>query len=202
VSLRLLDLTERVIVLFSYLLSTIVLVYEIVRRPSPGTALLLASDLLVVVFVIFRRRPRRMSVRPSDWFIAVLGTVAPLFMGPPDGLRPGPRRVATVVIVLGLVMSVLAKLTLRFNFSVVPARTGIVVRGPYRLVRHPMYSGYVLNQVGLLLYGFTARNLLCCATCWICLWVRIGREEALLVDDERYRTYRGRVRYRLLWGVV
>jgi protein-S-isoprenylcysteine O-methyltransferase Ste14 len=173
-----------------------------VANPALGTVLVLAANCAVVVFVVFRRRPQRISVRKSDWLIAIVGTVAPLFNGPPDGPHPLPQVVGAGIAVLGLATSLVTKLTLRRNFSIVPARTGIVVRGPYRLVRHPMYSAYFVTHIGLLLYGFTLRNLLCYATCWVCLWVRMSREEAVLADEETYRTYRTRVPYRLLWGVL
>ena len=179
-SVRALDLTERGVVLAFYVLST--------------TAL--ASS------VVFRRRPQHVSRRPSDWLLAVVGTVAPLANGVPDGPHPLPQAVGAVITLLGVVVSLLAKLTLRRNFSIVPARTGVVVRGPYRLVRHPMYSGYALSHLGVLLYGFTARNLVAYAVCWAFLWIRMDREEAVLADAESYRAYRARVPYRVVWGLL
>jgi protein-S-isoprenylcysteine O-methyltransferase Ste14 len=197
-----LDLTERGIVLFVYVIGAVALAYAVVAKPELGTVLVLAANCAVVVFVVFRRRPERISVRASDWLIAIVGTVAPLFNGPPDGPHLLPRFVGAGLTVLGLAASLLAKLALRRNFSIVPARTGIVVRGPYRLVRHPMYSAYFVTHVGVLLYGFTLRNLFCYLICWVCLWARMSREEAVLVDAETYRDYCTRVPYRILWGVV
>ena len=34
------------------------------------------------------------------------------------------------------------------SFGVAPANRGIVVRGPYSFVRHPIYTGYLITHTG------------------------------------------------------
>ncbi|MBK6870279.1 MAG: isoprenylcysteine carboxylmethyltransferase family protein [Kineosporiaceae bacterium] len=197
-----LDLAERALVLTVYLYSIVRAGPSAITDPALGQLLVLSGNLLVVVFVVARRRPDVISTRPWDWLIAVIGTAAPLFARPAEGPRLVPPLAAALVILAGLVLTLATKLTLRRNFSLVPARSDIVARGPYRLVRHPMYAGYVLVHLGLLAYGFVLWNLACYLICWVFLWLRIDREEAVLSETEAYRAYREQVRYRLVWGLA
>jgi protein-S-isoprenylcysteine O-methyltransferase Ste14 len=95
----------------------------------------------------------------------------------------------------------LAKLTLRRSFGAVAANRGVKASGPYRFVRHPMYLGYILSQAGILLAGATIRNILVVASCWLFFVWRIEAEERLLAQDEAYRDFMARTRFRLVPGV-
>jgi protein-S-isoprenylcysteine O-methyltransferase Ste14 len=70
--------------------------------------------------------------------------------------------------------------------------------GPYRLIRHPMYAGYMLNQLGFLLYCPTSWNLGVYLLCWSVQIGRILAEERLLLHDDAYRVLVSRVPYRLI----
>lgn len=199
---RRLDLAERAVVLVAYAANVAVLWPALRDGPALGDLLVLEANTLVAVFVLARRRPAEISVQVRDWVVAVTGTLAPLLAGPATGAGPVPGTVATTLALVGIVLSLLAKVTLRRNFSVVPARAGIVRGGVYALVRHPMYGGYVITHLGVLAYGPTVRNVLCYLVCWVCLWVRMDREERLLAHDAEYREYLARVRYRLVPGLV
>ena len=50
---------------------------------------------------------------------------------------------------IGLVLVVVGKMALGRSFGIVPANRGVVVRGPYTLVRHPIYTGYLITHVGV-----------------------------------------------------
>jgi hypothetical protein len=58
-----------------------------------------------------------------------------------------------------------------------------------------------VRDIGFLLVNFGAQNLIVYG-CYFALQVgRIVCEEKLLSDDERYRVYRGKVRFRVIPGV-
>jgi protein-S-isoprenylcysteine O-methyltransferase Ste14 len=59
--------------------------------------------------------------------------------------------------------------------------------GPYRYVRHPMYSGGLLITLAFLLLGFNEVRLLAWITLALDLWVKMGIEERLL--KERFSDY-------------
>ena len=101
----------------------------------------------------------------------------------------------------GLAISIAAKLFLNRSFGIVAANRGVKSGGPYRLVRHPMYLGYITTQVGFLIDNFTLLNALLYAGSWTLQILRIREEEGILAKDDIYAAYSQRVRWRLLPGV-
>lgn len=83
--------------------------------------------------------------------LLLLGVIA---LGVPlvVGARPGPHRVAGLgLLVLGLLLAGWAAVSLGRSLtpSVVPLGEGrLIVLGPYRVVRHPIYGGVVLAVAG------------------------------------------------------
>jgi len=66
------------------------------------------------------------------------------------------------------------------------------------LVRHPIYLGYFVTHVGFLLANWSPRNIaLYIVTCFFQI-SRILAEERILREDESYRAYCQRVRYRVV----
>jgi protein-S-isoprenylcysteine O-methyltransferase Ste14 len=75
----------------------------------------------------------------------------------------------------------------------------VVTTGPYRYVRHPMYSAILLLVVGTSLLLGSAYGLLWAAACMILLVQRARMEERLLVKElPEYATYKAQVRQRLI----
>jgi len=76
----------------------------------------------------------------------------------------------------------------------------IVSGGPYRLVLHPTYLGYLATHVGILLTNWSHWN----TTIYIFIIIyffqisRILAEERILSEDESYGAYHHRVRYRMI----
>jgi len=109
---------------------------------------------------------------------------------------------ALVAIALGLAVWVLA--TNAFAARVVRLQDGqrVISDGPYRLVRHPMYSGTVLAWVGSAL-ALGSWWMLIPAAAGIALFVwRTRHEDATLQEKlPGYAEYATQTRYRLLPGV-
>jgi protein-S-isoprenylcysteine O-methyltransferase Ste14 len=103
--------------------------------------------------------------------------------------------------VTGLTFQTAAKAALWRSFGLVPANRGIRTKGPYRLVRHPMYTGYTVTHIGFLLGFPSLQNSLLYFATFLIEVIRLFREEAILKQDPLYRAYAARVRYRLLPGV-
>jgi protein-S-isoprenylcysteine O-methyltransferase Ste14 len=162
---------------------------------------LIVSEATVVLFILARRVTPDVSLRPADWLVAVLGTVAPLLAKPADAPSSIPEAVCIMVMLAGFALQIAAKLTLRRSFGAVAANRGVKATGPYRIMRHPMYAGYTITHIGFLLYHPTFWNFGLYAAALTFQILRIRAEERLLRRDEAYLGLAAAVRYRLLPGV-
>jgi protein-S-isoprenylcysteine O-methyltransferase Ste14 len=110
-----------------------------------------------------------------------------------DGLR-GPAAVAGLGLsIVGYAIAIWAMIYLRRSFALFVSVRDVVTRGPYRLVRHPIYSGYLLDAAGLLLTSGSIGMLILCAGHVTLLVIRARMEEDMLAEtDPAYRSYFGR----------
>jgi protein-S-isoprenylcysteine O-methyltransferase Ste14 len=102
---------------------------------------------------------------------------------------------------VGLTVVVIGKLSLGRSFGLAPANRGVVSTGLYRLVRHPIYLGYLITHIGFVLANGIDWNLSILAIADAALLMRAVREERTLGADPAYRDYMQRVRWRVLPGV-
>jgi protein-S-isoprenylcysteine O-methyltransferase Ste14 len=167
---------------------------------NPFNIITMISDGLVVLFMLIRRPSQTVSTRPLDWVLAMGGTLAPLMVRP--ALNPlAPLMVGALIMLAGLICGLWAKVSLQRSFGIAPANRGVIESGPYRLVRHPMYAGYILVYVGFLLNNPSLWNLAVYVVAIALQVARILAEERVLSQDPDYQAMMGRVRYRLIPGL-
>jgi protein-S-isoprenylcysteine O-methyltransferase Ste14 len=108
--------------------------------------------------------------------------------------------------ILGCGFAIWARVSLGSNWSARPSvRQGheLIVRGPYKLVRHPIYSGLLLGLAG----SAIAIDRSGCIAGWILVFatyaIKTRQEEHLMMETfpEDYPNYRQRVRA-LIPGVL
>jgi protein-S-isoprenylcysteine O-methyltransferase Ste14 len=160
----------------------------------------MVSEGVIVVLLVFRRPSTRISQSPWDWFAGIAGSFLVLLVRP-EGLSVAPDAVGFSLQLGGTVFQLYGKTVLGRSFGIVAANRGVVVGGPYRFVRHPIYLGYLVTHVGFLLSNWSLRNLAVYAATYIFQVARIFAEERLLLVDGRYREYFQTVRYRMIPGV-
>ena len=166
-------------------------------------ALFFTQAALFVVTMLIRRSPVRISSDP--WFWAVAGIysyynllVAGLLRG---GVALAPAQLVNALAVLGVWISIFARLSLGRNIGLIPAQRKIVTSGVYRYVRHPIYSGYFISTISWGLSCFSLVNVLALAFgCAVCI-VKTLMEESFLSDDPDYAAYMKRVRWRWFPGL-
>lgn len=166
----------------------------------PQVVLVLASELAAVFFLLIQRK----GTWSSNFYttaIAFLGTGAALCVYP-VGAEVAPAWVTFPLITVGTTITLMAKLSLRRSFGLIPANRGVKVGGAYRFVRHPMYTGYVMNHVGFLLVFFSPWNLCVYALTWVLLYLRAIEEEKFLLQDPQYVDYASKVKARMIPGLV
>ncbi|HXX58312.1 MAG TPA: methyltransferase [Thermodesulfovibrionales bacterium] len=106
-----------------------------------------------------------------------------------------------VLVMLAACLSFASLLSMGRRFGVFPALRGLVTRGPYRLVRHPMYLAYVLADIGYNLEEWNLGTALLVILGWASLLYRMHAEELILSRDDGWSAYTALVRYRLLPGL-
>lgn len=197
---RLIDGAERLLVLALFIGLVVRLVAGYRLDGRVGNLFLLPSEGLVVVLLLIRRGAGEISRRPGEWILALGGTCLPMAVAPGTG-SPVPPVIGVVILLMGMIMQVHAKLVLGRSFGCIPAHRGLKRGGPYQFVRHPMYAGYLLSHLGFLAMNPTWRNLALYAACYALQVPRLLAEERLLGHDPNYRSYQAEVPYRLIPGV-
>jgi protein-S-isoprenylcysteine O-methyltransferase Ste14 len=164
----------------------------------PHAIVLAVSELLSAVLIIVRRQgPMPMSAYPIA--IAFLGSALPLLARPGE-IALIPEGEAFSFMLVGGIIAVWAKVALSRSFGAIAANRGVKRGGPYRFVRHPMYLGYIIIQIGFLLGYFSYPLLSLYLILWIIQILRIREEEKVLFQDAAYRDFANDVPRRLVPG--
>ena len=103
---------------------------------------------------------------------------------------------------VGLIIVIGGKISLGYSFGLLPANRGVMERGLYRIVRHPIYLGYLMTHVPFLAAHPSAWN----AAVFLVGDARVDLyaafyEEQTLRRDPKYVRYCEIVRWRLVPGV-
>ena len=192
-----LDLGERIFVILLGL--PFILAFIRAAKVHPSFILVLLSEALAIVLILTRKRGE-IAVRPLAVLAAFAGTALPLMVRPGGGAI-APQLISSILMFGGLSVSILSKLYLNRSFGMIAANRGIKLGGPYRVVRHPMYLGYIINQLGFLTASFSVPNLGIYLAAWAFQLVRMHEEEEVLRKDSSYLQFAGKVTARLIPGV-
>jgi protein-S-isoprenylcysteine O-methyltransferase Ste14 len=174
---------------------------DVLRTGRITGLLLLTSELLVVVLTVVRRPARVVDRRWRARLVTALSLLGPPLVGPAGSGALLPDGVTAAASGAGLLVVIAGKLALGRSFGLVPACRGVVTTGPYRVVRHPIYAGYLVTHLAFLVAHPTVWNGLVLAVADLALLVRMHYEERLLTEETAYRAYADRVRWRLAPGL-
>jgi protein-S-isoprenylcysteine O-methyltransferase Ste14 len=145
------------------------------------------------VFVALRDEPRKRS-RQAGAFLAVgVAVAAVVLMKEPSATSTTQVVVGDVVAFVFCAWLLAAVLALGTCFGFLPEARGLVTRGPYRLVRHPVYVGEMGTVGGFLLGAPSVWNV--CVALSFCgaQLARMRMEErALAAEFPEYRQYAAR----------
>ena len=150
---------------------------------------------------LLRRPATAVSGQPGNWLLAVGGTFGGLLFRPVGAHQLWAVRAGFLLQLAGLILAIGSLMALGRSFGFVAADRGVVTRGPYAAVRHPVYASYLLIQTGYVAQATSWRNLAVLIVATGCNIGRILAEEKILSGSSAYRGYRERVRFRLLPGL-
>lgn len=189
-----------VVLLFALLIASSMQRY--LATSDPGVLGSIAVNGIITALFITRREAGTVATHPATWLVSIGGTVTPLLMRAAGSPPLWLASFGNAVQFLGLGLIVLALLSLRRSFGIVPANRGVQTGGLYQFVRHPLYGAELTSFIGFALAHPTVWNFSLLAIELALQWVRVQREEELLSQDRAYQAYQEQVRFRLLPGLL
>ena len=198
---RVRDLIARACIVVLFTLLSVNLLGNFLRTGRVTGLLLLAGEALVVALTVIRRRARLVDRSVGAAVTTTLSLAGPPMLRAGEGVGLAPDQFTAVVSAIGLIIVIVGKITLGRSFGIVPANRGVVVRGPYGVVRHPIYTGYLITHVGFVLANPTPWNIAVVLIGDAALIWRALMEERILRADADYQGYCERVGWHLVPGV-
>jgi protein-S-isoprenylcysteine O-methyltransferase Ste14 len=161
-------------------------------------------DLLWAIFVLYwlisafkrKRTKKRESVLQrllyvlppiAAYFLVIrpefrFGWLAVRFV--PEG--PGIEWLGVAITAAGIAFALWARWHLGANWSgLVTLKEGheLIRTGPYRFIRHPIYTGILIGLFGTLLEDGEMRSLVALAMVWLSFYIKARREESFLSQE-------------------
>lgn len=192
------------LLLFGVTATEFVLLFILTPTFSIADWIYVLQHLLVLGIALTRPRPKvwdystATSIAVGVAYAYPYAQVICLHWSPGDVAWP---RVGLVLITFAACLSLFSLVTMGRRFGVRPALRTLVTRGPYKVVRHPIYLSYVIADIGYNLQEWNLVTVFLVLLGWMSLVYRIYAEERILSADPEWPIYVGRVRYRLLPGV-
>jgi protein-S-isoprenylcysteine O-methyltransferase Ste14 len=163
--------------------------------------LLLVGEALVVVLTCLRRPASIVDKRPIVRLVTAVSMTSPLLSRPAQIAPMISEATAAMLLGSALLVVVGGKMSLGYSFGMLPANRGVMQGGLYRLVRHPIYLGYLLTHLPFLAAHPSAWNVAVLLTGDAALILRAFYEEQTLGRDPQYVRYCQTVRWRLVPGI-
>ena len=195
------DLGARVVVIALFTLLAINIGRDFLATGRLTGLLLLASETLVVVLTVMRRGTSEVDRSYRARLLTGFSIIGPVLVRPATVTALAPELATVLLSAIGLSVVIAGKVSLGRSFGLMPANRGVVSSGLYRLVRHPIYMGYLVTHAGFLAANPTLWNVVMLAGADIALMWRAVCEEQTLAKDEAYREYLQTVRWRVVPGV-
>jgi protein-S-isoprenylcysteine O-methyltransferase Ste14 len=195
------DFAAKATVVLLFALLSVNLLQDFLRTRHVTGLLLLTSESLVVILTIARRRAATVDSSATAATVTGISVAGPWMLRTADVVALVPDHVTSLISGAGLLIVVASKIALGRSFGLVPANRGVVVRGPYGVVRHPIYLGYLVSHVAFFLAQPTLWNAAVILVGDGTLIARALMEERVLSRDAAYASYCRRVSWHLVPGV-
>lgn len=162
------------------------------------------QTIILVITMVFRRTPVRVTPNPWYWLLAFVATYGLLVFVAfaPRGMPIVPIIVPNVLVLISVAIMIYARVTLGRSIGYVPADRGIVTGGPYKFVRHPIYSGAFVTLFAFILRAYSPLNLMFYVVLVGLFMLKSVVEEWFLRDNPEYAAYMKQVRYRWIPGIA
>jgi protein-S-isoprenylcysteine O-methyltransferase Ste14 len=150
----------------------------------------------LIIWCYLRRGPAVSTTRSLTAHLAAVAATLSPFAFPLLPARPpgiALELAADVLVLAGTTWSAWSMRFLGRNLSVLAQARDVVDRGPYRWVRHPLYTGEIVSCLGLAIAaGSAAAAVLWLGLCALQTYRALREEQVLLQTLPGYRAYRAR----------
>jgi len=153
-----------------------------VYRESRAQRLRYTIPILIGCYLLFRgfRLPYPFNIRLIPHTNLILGAAA-------------------ILCVCGLVFCFWARAVLGGNWSgtvTLKENHELIVRGPYRLVRHPIYTGLLAMVIATVMQQGHIAGIIGLILVFVSFWIKLGEEEELMRKQfsDQYAAYEERVK--------
>jgi protein-S-isoprenylcysteine O-methyltransferase Ste14 len=134
------------------------------------------------------------------YFLLIKGSRLPYSLG--AQIIPHTKATAwtgAVLCIVGLAFTIWARATLGRNWSgavTLKECHELIDRGPYRLVRHPIYTGLLTMFVATVIALGHAAGIIGALFVFVSFWIKLGDEEKLMLKQfpDQYAAYQQRVK--------
>jgi protein-S-isoprenylcysteine O-methyltransferase Ste14 len=195
------DFGSRLLIGTLFVLLSMRLWQDFVRTGHVTGLLFLVSEALVVVLTIVRRPAQLIDRSLRTAIVTTVSLIGPFLLRPAGAPALVPDWTSASVAAIGALIVISGKVTIGRSFGIVPANRGVVARGPYNVVRHPIYAGYLLTHAASLSAYPSLWNVAVVVTADFALILRALAEERVLSADHEYEVYCTRVAWHLVPGV-
>jgi protein-S-isoprenylcysteine O-methyltransferase Ste14 len=170
--------------------SVVHLVSDASDSPAENWLLVLLSNLASLVFLclvvgvaVFRLKPSRAAPGLEPRLTALVATymMLPLAIMPLGNTPPAAASIVGLsLVVLGSALSAYVIMWLGRSFSIMAEARGLVTRGPYAIVRHPLYVAEEIAVIGMVLLNWSLLAAPLAIVQWSLQLRRMRHEEGVL----------------------
>ena len=198
---RLSDILSRAVIIVMFSFMAVRFGADFIQTGRLTGLLLLVSEMLVVALTVLRRAAAAVDRSVRARLLTTISLLGPPLVQPAHVAALLPQSATVAASIFGLAIVIAGKVTLGRSFGLMPANRGIVSSGVYRVVRHPIYLGYLITHVAFLFATPSAWNIAILVVGDTALLLRAVCEEQTLARDARYREYQQLVRWRVCPGL-
>jgi len=160
--------------------------------------------MMIACLYVLRHRPKNKFVGWWPSFAAILGgfmMFGLVWFPPNDELSIEWRVTGSMLILIGNIFAVYALFNLGRSFSILPEGRALVTKGPYKIIRHPLYVAEGIASLGTMILMFSAGTVVLVIAQTLFQLVRIHYEEKVLTETfPEYKKY-AKTTARLVPGV-
>jgi protein-S-isoprenylcysteine O-methyltransferase Ste14 len=195
------DLLARAAIVVLFTMMAVRFATDFVETGRVTGLFLLLSEALVVVLTVVRRSALAVDRSFRARVLTGVSVLGPPLLAPGSAAALAPESLTVAMSCAGLAVVIVGKITLGRSFALLPANRGIVSSGLYRVVRHPIYMGYLVSHAAFLVASPTLWNIAALLVADGALLARAVCEEQTLAKDPAYKEYQSRVRWRVAPGL-